>query len=76
MDPSSGKNNLYFFFYADVEEEFLFFLYKDLGCRFDKVSFFLFKHVYISSCWVTVIFDIGEYIIMEQYTDRVPVLEL
>ena len=39
MDPSSGKNNEYFFFYADAEEEFLFLLYKDLGCRFDK--FFL-----------------------------------
>jgi hypothetical protein len=36
MDPSSGKNNRFFFFYADVEEEYLFFLYKHLGCRLDK----------------------------------------
>jgi hypothetical protein len=36
MDPSSGKNNESFFFYTGAEEEFLFLLYKDLGCRFDK----------------------------------------
>jgi hypothetical protein len=52
MDPSSGKNNSYFFFYVDAEEEFLFLVYKDLGCRFDKFSFFLFKHVRIAPCWV------------------------
>jgi hypothetical protein len=51
-DSSSGKNNEYFFLYVDAEEEFLFLLYKNLGCRFDKFSFFLFKHVLIASCWV------------------------
>ncbi len=42
MDPSSGKNNQSFFFYEDVEEEFLFLLYTDLGCCLDKSSFLLF----------------------------------
>ncbi len=36
----------------DPEEEFLFLLYKDLGCRFDKFPFLFFKHVRIVSCWV------------------------
>jgi hypothetical protein len=40
MDPSSGKKNQDFFFYVDMEEEFLFLLYKDLGCRFDNFLLF------------------------------------
>jgi len=39
MDPSSGQKNQDFFFYVDMEEEFLFLLYKDLGCRLDKFPF-------------------------------------
>ncbi len=46
-----GKK-LIFFFYTDTEEEFLFLLYKNLSCRFDKISLSLFKHVRIAPCWV------------------------